>query len=69
MLLKKRVIRLQYKISNDIQSKKELLDWCYPKVIVNQTIHISNKDSKLVKICSKNANILDLVKKLDLIEV
>lgn len=60
---------LTYKISNEIQDKSELLNWCYPNVMIDEKINISNKNSKLVKICSKNQNVKDLVKMLDMVEV
>jgi len=60
---------LVYKISNEIQDKKELLNWCYPNIMIHEKVLIDNKSSKLVKICSKNKSIADLVKSLDMIEV
>lgn len=61
--------KLYYVGSTDLESKKELLSWFYPKLKNKQFLKVSNKDKKLVKIIKKNPLVLDLVKKLDLMEV
>jgi len=60
---------LTYIGSSDIEQKKKLLSWFYPKLRVTNRITVSNKDKKLVKIIGKNPNIAKLVEKLDLMEV
>jgi len=63
------VINLSYISESSIQSKKNLLYFFYPKLNIKEEISISNKESKLVKICSKNTNISDLVNRFDMVEV
>jgi len=60
---------LTYIGSSDIEQKKKLLSWFYPKLRVTNRITVSNKDKKLVKIIGKNPNIAKLVEKLDLMQV
>lgn len=60
---------LTYIGSSDIEQKKNLLSWFYPKLRVTNRITVTNKDKKLVKIIGKNPNIAKLVEKLDLMEV
>lgn len=60
---------LAYIGSSDIEQKKNLLSWFYPKLRVTNRITVTNKDKKLVKIIGKNPNIANLVEKLDLMEV
>ena len=60
---------LRYVSKSDIDSKKELLAWFYPKLVVNQTKIISNKDSKLKKMQKRNPLLLKLVLDCDLMEV
>ena len=63
------MINLSYISESSIQSKKNLLYFFYPKLNIKEEISISNKESKLVKICSKNTNISDLVNRFDMVEV
>ena len=60
---------LIYVGSTDLDSKKELLSWFYPKLESKQFAIVTNKDKKLIKVISKNPLVLDLVNKLDLMEV
>ena len=60
---------LQYISKSNIEDKKELLSWFYPKLIAKQNILLDNKESKLVKAISKNPHLGKLVEKLDLMEV
>ena len=60
---------LRYVSKSDIDSKKELLAWFYPKLVVNQTEIFSNKDSKVKRVIKKNPAVLRLMLELDLMVV
>ena len=60
---------LRYVSKSDIDSKKELLAWFYPKLVIHQIETVSNKDSKLKRVIKKNPLVLKLVQELDLMEV
>ena len=60
---------LSYDFNIDIQKNSDILDFFYPKIITKQNLFITNKEDKIVKICSKNNNIADLMEKLDMVVV
>lgn len=63
------MISLVYNISNNIQGREHLLNWCYPNVMISEKSFISNKNSKLVKFCKLNDSIKDMVNMFDMVEV
>jgi len=60
---------LKFSINNDIESKKELLDFLYPNLVSNQVKILTNENSRINRFCKKNIHTLELIKRLELVEV